>query len=282
MTTVIDQIIIRALKEDSYQNDITSKILIDSKHISIGHIVAKEAGVLCGIGIAKKVFYKVNPNIRFQMKFKDGQRFKKNDIICTFKGKTRSLLAGERTALNFLGYLSGITSATHNYVLKVKGTKAVILDTRKTVPNLRVLDKYAVKCAGGENHRFDLSEMVLIKDNHLLSASKQLSFEEIIRLMKRKTKRRIQVEVDTIKQYKEAVFGLPDMILLDNMNTRQLKEVVRFNNALQKNKRPLLEASGGVNLNNVRSVAQTGVDRISIGALTHTHKNINFSMELSD
>jgi nicotinate-nucleotide pyrophosphorylase (carboxylating) len=182
--------------------------------------------------------------------------------------------------LNFLGYLSGIATGTRQYVQKVRGTKAVILDTRKTTPGLRALEKYAVRCGGGGNHRSRLDQMVLMKDNHRAACGRQWNIAETVARLRKQTKKKIEIEVDNLTQFKQILSALPNMILLDNMTNAQMKRAVRLVKGLPRKKRPLLEASGGVTLSNVAGIARTGVDRISVGALTHTHKAVNMSMEL--
>lgn len=277
----INKIILAALQEDAYKEDVTTKFLIPRDQISQGYILVKEDAVLCGLDIARRVFKKLDPQLKFTTDFKDGARVKKNTKVAFFEGKTRTILTAERTALNFLSYLSGIATNTSQYVKKIQPFKAAILDTRKTTPTLRALERYAVRYGGGTNHRFNLKEMVLVKDNH------RKTFKNIAaltnRLLKIKSKSRIplEVEVDDLQEFIEILKINPDIILLDNFSVPQLKKAVRI---LKINKRgstrPLLEASGGVTLKNIRAVAQTGVDRVSIGALTHTHRGIDVSLEL--
>ncbi|MCK5580419.1 MAG: carboxylating nicotinate-nucleotide diphosphorylase [Candidatus Omnitrophica bacterium] len=273
----ITRLVRAALKEDSCNNDITTRGLIPNDKISSGTIIAREDAVICGITLVKEVFKALDPKAQFKAARNDGNMVKKNDTVITIKCKTRALLSGERTALNFLAYFSGIATMTHQYVKTIRPYKAAIMDTRKTLPGLRVLAKMAVRLGGGVNHRFCLNEMVLIKDNHRLANKKNLSMPDAIRLMKKKTKKPIIVEVDTLDQFEEDIEAHPDVILLDNMTTQQIQKAVVLN---KKHKKPcLLEASGGITLQNVKAVAKTGVDRISIGALTHSSKDIDFSME---
>jgi len=279
-TDYINTLIRRALSEDAASKDITTNSLIPGMHTSQCVIIVKEDAVLCGLAIAKKVFQKLNKHIRFQTKFKDGAIVKRNTTIAVLKGNTKSLLTGERVALNFLGYLSGIATNTHNYVMKARRQKAKIYDTRKTTPGLRLLEKYAVKCGGGYNHRSNLSELVLIKDNHRQACHPMQSIPQAIQRIRRKTKKALEIEVDNLNQFKQALPAAPNMILLDNMTCAQMKKAVTLTRILPRKKRPLLEASGGITLSNIVNVARTGVDRISIGSLTHSHKAINVSMEL--
>jgi len=275
----IDKIIARALSEDTAQNDITTAALFSKAAQSKACIIAKEEGVICGLLIGKRIFQKLDKNITFQAHVKEGQQVKKGVKLATIKGKTRALLTGERVVLNFVGYLSGIASQTRKYVQAIKSTKAQILDTRKTTPSLRVLEKYAVRCGGGYNHRHNLSEMAMIKDNHWAAG---VSITDAVRKIRQKTRKKIEVEVDDFKQLQQALDANADIILLDNMTIAQIKKAVMLVKKAKVKNKPLLEASGGINLKTVRAIAQTGVNRISIGALTHTHKALNVSMELSN
>lgn len=278
MSREIDYYIKRALDEDRARADITTKSLFPSSHISSAKIVVKEKAVLCGLEIAKQVFKKLDKNIRFSSSFGDGRFVKANTVVAKIKGRTRAILAGERTALNFLSYLSGIATQTAQYVVKARPLKTKILDTRKTTPTLRALEKYAVHCGGGHNHRFHLNDMVMIKDNHR-QLLRDESFLTLIQTCRKHTKRKIELEVDTLSQFKEALKAKPGYILLDNMNIDNLRKAVSLIKKV-KGKRPLLEASGGITLKNIRRTAQTGVDCISVGALTHHHRGINISLEV--
>lgn len=277
----IDQIVDLALREDRAREDITTKSLVGRLDISTADLIVKEDAVVCGLIVAKRVFQKLDRTVRFHSFCRDGQRVKKNITIISIRGKTRALLAGERVALNLLGHLSGIATITYRFVRAVVPYRVQILDTRKTTPGLRDLEKYAVKCGGGWNHRRDLSKMVLIKDNHrlFLKDSKKILREMIIHL-KKTVKKPIEVEVDDLKEFMQVLEARPDMILLDNMSEDQIRKAVRLRRKIKRRGVPLLEASGGITLQNVRRIAQIGVDRISIGALTHSHKSIDISMEL--
>jgi len=277
----IKKLILTALREDRSDRDITSRLLVPAGHTSTGAIIVEEDAVLCGLGIAKMVFQALDRNIRFKASFKDGDKVKRNTKIATLKGKTRALLAGERTALNFLGHLCGIATNTERYVRKVRGTKAKILDTRKTTPGLRVLQKYAVRCGGGINHRTDLSQMALIKDNHISASGTRWDPARAVNRIRKNTRKKIGLEADNLKQFKQALSANPDFILLDNMTPAQMSAAVRSLKGVPRAKRPLLEASGGITLANVARVAGTGVDRISIGALTHTLQSVTVTMEIS-
>jgi nicotinate-nucleotide pyrophosphorylase (carboxylating) len=236
-------------------------------------IAAREPGVVCGLIAAEPAFRSIEKRVRLTARAPDGSEVAKGDIIAEVEGPSRALLTGERTALNFIGHLSGIATATHAMVERIKGTKARVLDTRKTTPGLRMLEKYAVRCGGGVNHRIGLFDAVLIKDNHILAAGGIRAAVEAVRgRVARGTP--IEVEVDSLDQL-EAVLSLGvEKILLDNMDTVTLARAV----ALTKG-RALLEASGGVTLDTVRAIAETGVDFISSGALTHSARNLDVGLD---
>ncbi|MCA9405892.1 MAG: carboxylating nicotinate-nucleotide diphosphorylase [Candidatus Omnitrophica bacterium] len=271
------KIIDQALREDVYRDDITTNSLIPARSKSRANVIVKQNAVICGVDIMKQVFQRVDSTIIFRRIIRDGTLVRKGTLLAAVRGSSRSLLKAERVALNFISHLSGIATETNRYVKAVRPLKTQILDTRKTTPGLRLLEKYAVKCGGGVNHRFDLSEMVMIKDNHREVCRPQISIAESIRLIRRRTKKKIEVEVDTLKQFDEALAAKPDIILLDNMSTAQMKTAVA--RVKKQKSKVLLEASGGITLRNIRKTAQTGVHRISIGALTHTHQNIDVSLE---
>ena len=270
----IDDIIITALKEDINYIDVTTDYLIDDDSISEAYYVAKDDGVLCGIDIAKRVFMLLDDSIVFETKIKDGEKVKKGDILAEMKGSTKTLLKGERTALNLLQHLSGIASATNRCVEKVKGTRAQITDTRKTLPGLRALQKYAVTVGGGKNHRFNLSDGAMLKDNHIdagggIPATISKLRNKIGHMVK------IEVEVRNLSELKDAIDAGADIIMLDNMSYDEMREAVKINDG-----RRLLEASGNVTEENIRDVAETGVDIISLGALTHSVKCFDISMKI--
>lgn len=279
ISNYINKIIEAALTEDGYKDDITTNILVPKADRSTAHILVKEDAVVCGIDIAKNIFKRLDRSINFRSFVKDGDKVGKNTILATLTGPSRPILTGERTALNFLSHLSGIATSTSEYVKQVRPYKVKILSTRKTTPGLRVLEKYAVRCGGGENHRQDLSEMVLVKDNHQEVCRQKITIAEAVKQLKKRTRKKIEVEVDNIEQFKEALGAGADIILLDNMPTAQMNKAVKLTRPLKRIRRPLLEASGGVTLKNVRSIARTGVDRISVGALTHSHRATDVSME---
>ena len=280
----LEPIIEAALREDMPRGDITSENIIPPDSVSEAVILAKQAGVLAGLGVARRVFEKVNPAIGFLPLFEDGQPFCKGDILAEVKGNSVALLKGERTALNFLQRMSGIATTTQEYVQAARGTKAKILDTRKTTPGLRAIEKYAVRMGGGENHRLNLSEMVLIKDNHLDIAAKRWPKDDPIKRAMKAAKAKasgsmlIEVEVVNLDQVKSAIEAGGDMILLDNMTLDQMTKAVKLVKA--SSRKILTEASGGVKLDTVRQIAQTGVDRISIGALTHSARALDIALEM--
>lgn len=269
----VDFIIAAALKEDMPQGDVTSESVIPSDSISKAIILAKEEGVLAGIDVAKRVFQKIDQAVRFKKILEDGRAFKKGERLAELEGSSISLLKGERTALNFLQRMSGIATATRKFVQAIQGTKTKILDTRKTTPGLRVLEKYAVRMGGGLNHRFSLSEMVLIKDNHLRIVG---SISEAVRRAKQSVKPGVKIEVEatSLEEAKEAVQSGADMVMLDNMPTEKIKKVVRW----VKGRVPL-EASGKVTLAKAKEVASLGVDFISVGSLTHSYDSVDISIE---
>ncbi len=269
----------RALSEDLGDGDITSLCFIPADHSSSCRIIAKEPAVLAGTEVAAAVFREVDASLVVDLRVRDGLRVAAGDTVLAARGPTRALLAAERTALNFLQRLSGIATLTRRFVDAVAGTKAVILDTRKTTPGLREFERLAVRAGGGTNHRFGLFDRVLAKDNHLAVTGDAAGIQRAIdEGRRRKPDIAIEIEADTLGQVR-MLCGLRgvDIILLDNMTTAQLREAV----AIRGDKPIFLEASGGVNLDAVRAVAETGIDHISVGALTHSARAVDFSMEVS-
>jgi len=269
----IDRVIDTALKEDIPQGDITSESVIPPDSSSKAVLLAKEEGVLAGIGLAWLVFAKIDPKIVFEVEIEDGREFKSGDILARVEGNSISLLKGERTALNFLQRLSGIATATSRFVRAVEGTKTRILDTRKTTPGLRAFEKYAVQMGGGVNHRMNLSEMVLIKDNHLEIVG---SIAEAVVLARKKIpcEIRIEVEVTGLDAAKQAVEAGADMIMLDNVALDKMKEIIGWVAG-----RVPIEVSGGVDLDRVLEIAAAGPDYISVGALTHSFRSVDISLD---
>ena len=276
--TAINTIVRTALKEDAAYHDITTQTTIDRHSRSIARIIAGEKGVLCGTALVIAVFRTLDPKASFQLHAKEGQHFSKGKKVLTVKARTRAILSGERVALNLLSYASGIATLTSQFVKAAGAQNVKIMDTRKTLPGLRVLARMAVRCGGGVNHRFDLADMVMIKDNHrtVLNGS---PLAAVIQQVRRKTSKKIIVEVDRLNQFREVLDAHPEVILLDNMTPQQLHQAVMIKR--RGKYRTALEASGGITLQTIHKIAQTGVDRISIGALTHAARGIDFSLEIS-
>ncbi len=282
----IRKIVRCALKEDIGEKDITTQISIPSNLEGKAFIVANQKGVLCGINIAKEVFMHINRNLQFKALKKEGSKFIKGEKIALVKGKLSSILTGERVALNFLSFLSGIATYTERFVLKVKSSNVKIRDTRKTTPILRILEKYAVRIGGGFNHRFNLSEGIIVKDNHLRALKivgskkeiEKIKLKKFILFLKKKTSLPIEIEVENLKEFKEVIKYEPDIIMLDNFGLSSLKKAVIYRNEYFPHVK--LEASGGINLKNIKKIARTKVDFISVGALTHSASCIDFSLEM--
>ncbi|OGX43133.1 MAG: nicotinate-nucleotide diphosphorylase (carboxylating) [Omnitrophica WOR_2 bacterium RIFCSPLOWO2_12_FULL_50_9] len=281
VTAEINRIIEMALREDTARNDVTTNSLIDPRQIARAEIVVRQEAVVCGLDIVQRVFQKLDKSVKLRFFCKEGEKVRKDTRILLLKGKTRALLSGERTALNFLGHLSGVATAARQYVEAIYPCRTKILDTRKTTPGLRVLEKYAVRCGGAFNHRRNLQEMVIIKDNHRTACRQDQSIVGMVSHLRRITRKVVEVEVDTLPQFQEALEAGADVILLDNMTAVQIQKAVQMRGRMKKRPSPLLEASGGITLQNVRRMAQTGVERISIGALTHSHRFVDVSMELA-
>ena len=273
----IDNLIESALEEDVGAGDITTEMLVPSNAEMKGVFKAKENGVLCGLPIAKKVFLKLDPGIRMVFKKKDGDRIKSGEIIATVKGKARAILTGERLALNLLQRLSGVATETARFVEIARPYKATILDTRKTTPNLRLLEKYAVKTGGAQNHRMGLYDAVLIKDNHLMIVDIEKAVTEMRRFIPKSMT--VEVEVDTLEMLDKAIKVQPDVIMLDNMDLRTMElALIRMKSAKCRAK---VEVSGGVNIKNVGDIARLRVDYISIGSITHSPNAIDISLKLT-
>lgn len=270
----VDRIIESALLEDVGQGDITTSAVCNPGSVSVAEIKAKEEGVAAGIPIAEKVFQKLSPETVFTRLKQDGDRLVPGDVILRIKGPASAVLTGERLSLNILQRLSGIATETSEYVARCRGLKTKILDTRKTVPGLRELDKYAVQAGGGVNHRRGLYDGVMIKDNHIaLSGGISNAVDSVRKEYGDKFK--IEVETSDISQVGEALKAGADIIMLDNMTLQEMSEAVNLING-----KALTEASGGITLGTVREVAETGVDYISVGALTHSPKALDIAMYL--
>jgi nicotinate-nucleotide pyrophosphorylase (carboxylating) len=268
-----------AIHEDLGRGDITTDFLVPSSIRAVGRIVAKEKAIVAGSQTAAEVFRRIDSTLQIQTIVPDGGAVDSNAVIVEIRGAARSILKGERVALNFLQRLSGVATLTRKFVDAAANPKVKILDTRKTTPGLRALEKAAVVAGGGANHRFGLFDMVLIKDNHLVTAPGFTAFSQMLQNLRReKPELRIEVEAERLEQVRTflEIDGV-DVILLDNMKPAQMREAV----ALGRKKKVKFEASGGVTLNNVRQIAATGVDYISIGALTHSARAIDFSLEVT-
>ncbi|MEE4210162.1 MAG: carboxylating nicotinate-nucleotide diphosphorylase [Parvularcula sp.] len=270
---VIRELVRTALLEDVGQGaDVTSIATMGAETKGKAVIRARSAGVLCGLPLAEEVFRQIDPALSFRPALQDGDDLTVGQDVLSLEGSARSLLLGERTALNFLGHLSGIASLTARYVKAVEG-KAAIAATRKTLPGLRFVQKYAVRCGGGLPHRLSLSDCAMIKDNHIAAAG---SISEAIRRVRAYAGHtvKVEVEVDRLDQLLEALTASPDIVLLDNMTPEELRQVVEITNG-----RAILEASGGVTLETAPSIAESGVDVISVGALTHSAPNLDLGMD---
>lgn len=269
----LKRLIEEALIEDVGTGDITTLSTIPASKTITGRFLAKESGVLCGMDVAKAVFDAVDPAVILTAKKKDGDAFEKGDVLAEISGPARSILTGERVSLNLMQHLSGIATRTRAAVDEIAGTGAKIADTRKTTPGLRVLEKYAVRCGGGSNHRFNLADGVLIKDNHIAAAGSiknavSMARENIPHTLK------IEVEIETFEQLCEALEAGADIIMLDNMTTDDMKKAVAIVAG-----RAVTEASGNMGDKNLREVAECGVDLISIGALTHSVRAADISLK---
>ncbi|MBO7157036.1 MAG: carboxylating nicotinate-nucleotide diphosphorylase [Clostridia bacterium] len=269
----LNDLIEKALKEDVGTGDITTLSTIPADKTITGRFIAKETGILCGVDVARAVFAFVDPAIELNFSYKDGDKIEKGEVIATVSGLARSILTGERLALNLLQHMSGVATRTGEAVAKVQGTRARIADTRKTTPGLRVLEKYAVKCGGGSNHRFNLADGVLIKDNHIEAAGGITAAVEMARRNIPHTLK-IEVEIETFEQLEEALAASADIIMLDNMSNEDMKKAVEIVAG-----RAITEASGNMGEKDLRAVAETGVDLISIGALTHSVKALDISLK---
>jgi nicotinate-nucleotide pyrophosphorylase (carboxylating) len=274
----IDNIIDLALAEDISHGDVTTEALIPPDLQGKASILVKARGILAGSEIAKRVFVKVDPSLKVEVLIKDGAEVKPGDIVATISGSVASILKAERVALNFLQRLSGIASQTAQYVAKTQGFVVSITDTRKTTPGLRLLEKYAVRLGGGQNHRFHLGDGILIKDNHLAALhALGMSLKDIVAKAKQNDPHglKVEVEVNTVQGALDAVEAGADIIMLDNMSPDEMRRVVSLVSGRVK-----IEASGGITLENIRPIAVAGVDIISIGALTHSSKALDISLEL--
>lgn len=279
----VKNIIINALKEDLGKGDITSRALITEKKYVKAAIFAKEPCVACGLSIAGMVFKLQDEDIKFKSLVKDGESVKKGTRLAQIYGRAKSILGAERVALNFLSHLCGISTKTRAFVKAVSPCKTKILDTRKTIPGMRLLEKYAVRIGGGFNHRLSLDEMVMIKDNHRKILGDRLWALDFKKMKTIIGGLQIEIEVNNLSEFKKALQLKPDIIMLDNMAIRDLRKAVEIRNCRTpkaKYQTPKLEASGGVSLKNVKKIASCGVDRISIGELTHSVESVDLSLEI--
>lgn len=270
----VDEIIVNALKEDINYVDVASDYLIPEGQRDNAYFVAKADGVLCGLSVAMRVFALLDDTFEAKLYKHDGDKVQKGDLIAEFSGKTVLLLKGERTALNLLQHMSGIATATAAAVELVKGTNAQITDTRKTLPGLRALQKYAVTCGGGKNHRFNLSDGAMLKDNHIDAGG---GITNAVNALRGKLGHMVKIEVETrdLAEVREALAAGADIIMLDNMSNEMMREAVKIIDGRAKT-----EASGGITLETIAAVAKTGVDIISLGALTHSVKAFDISMKM--
>jgi len=272
-TDTLERIVHAALAEDIGAGDVTTEATVSADAVGAAELIVKEAGVVCGLRVAEATFLALDPDIRFEPLARDGDVVEPPAVVARVSGSQRAILTGERVALNFLGRLSGIATLTRRYVDAIDGTGAAVLDTRKTTPGLRALDKHAVASGGGRNHRFGLDDAVLIKDNHLRAAGSIAGAVELIRAA---CDLPIEVECETLEQVGDALVAGVDAILLDNMTPAQLRDSVALAGG-----RARLEASGGITLDTIRAIAETGVDEISVGALTHSAPSLDVSLELT-
>ena len=270
----VDDIILRALKEDITYVDLASDYLIPETQENTAYFVSKADGVLCGLDVALRTFELLDKDFKATVYKKDGDTLKKGDLIAEFTGKTTLLLKGERTALNLLQHMSGIATATAAAVELVKGTNAQVTDTRKTLPSLRALQKYAVTCGGGKNHRFNLSDGAMLKDNHIDASG---GITNAVQKLRDKLGHMVKIEVETrnLDEVKEALLAGADIIMLDNMSCEEMRAAVKLIDGKAKT-----EASGGITLETIADAAKTGVDIISLGALTHSVTAFDISMKM--
>ena len=269
----VDNYIINTLKEDITSEDVSTNAVMPENKNGSAQLICKQDGVLCGLDVFERAFKLLDENSRFETEFSDGDEVKKGTLIGTVYGDIKALLSAERTGLNYLQRMSGIATITREYAKELEGYKTVLLDTRKTTPNMRPFEKHAVKVGGGTNHRYNLSDGVLLKDNHIGAAG---AVEKAIDMAKAYAPfvRKIEIETETLEQVKEALEAGADIIMLDNMDNETMKEAVRLIDG-----RAETECSGNVTKERLRSIAETGVDFVSCGALTHSAPIIDFSLK---
>ena len=290
-TRRIDVLIQLAIQEDIFTGDITTEALIPGDLDASGEFVAKEEGIVAGLPVIEYFFSRLDKTVSLKQRVKDGDFVNKGDAIASVHGKAKVLLSGERIALNFLQRLSGIATMTARFVSQIKPLNTSIMDTRKTIPGWRFLEKYAVSVGGGVNHRMGLYDQALVKDNHLDVLKRIYSpqtspsagaIENAVSTLRQKITKGVLIEVEarTLEEVMDALRGGADIILFDNMDVAQLRDAVALAQDWKGGRRPLTEASGNITLENVRAVAQTGVDRISVGAITHSAKALDISLEM--
>ena len=272
----LDDLIRRSLDEDIGTGDITTNSIVGSDLKIRGRFIAKESGIICGLLVARRVFELLNPEIKLDDQIFEGSSAAKGAVIAEISGSAQQILTGERVALNFLQHLSGIATRTHEAVMQVAGTNAVIADTRKTTPGLRILEKYAVRVGGGSNHRFNLSDGILIKDNHIRAAG---GIRQAVAAARKNATHtlKIEVETETMAQVEEAIACRADIIMLDNMTMEEMANAVTLIDGRAK-----VEASGNMGEKNLKEVAATGVNIISIGAITHSVRALDISLRFDD
>ncbi|MBQ7740200.1 MAG: carboxylating nicotinate-nucleotide diphosphorylase [Eubacterium sp.] len=269
----VDTYILNTLKEDITSEDVSTNAVMPEDKQGRAELICKQDGIVCGLDVFERTFYLLDKNSRFEANFKDGDTVKKGEIIGVIYGDIKALLSGERTALNYLQRMSGIATLTRKYADELKGYKTVLLDTRKTTPNMRPFEKHAVRVGGGTNHRYNLSDGVLLKDNHIGAAGSITKAIEMARAYAPFV-RKIEIETETLAQVEEAVNAGADIIMLDNMDNETMKKAVELIGG-----RAQSECSGNVSIERLKSIAETGVDFVSVGALTHSAPIMDVSLK---
>jgi nicotinate-nucleotide pyrophosphorylase (carboxylating) len=274
-----------ALNEDIGAKDVSTVYSVRPGTTGEAVIIARNRGIVCGVDILKETMLMVNNSLKFKVLKNDGSAVAKDDVVVVVKGRLGDILTAERVAVNFISILSGVATTTRQFIDKVCDTKVTILDTRKTTPGMRLMEKYAVRIGGGTNHRVGLYDGIIIKDNHLRAAGILINgkinnprLREVIGQLREGTGFKVEIEVETIDEFRHVAIDKPEIVMLDNFNLKQIKRAVKYRNDSCPNIK--LEVSGGVNLKNVRKIALTGVDFISIGSITHSPKSFDFSLEI--
>lgn len=273
MSLNIDPLLISALKEDISPYDLSANAIIEENLMGKAELICKEDGILCGLEIFKRVFYLIDHEIKISSKLKDGMKIEKNQVIAEIEGDMKVILSGERTALNYLQRMSGIASYTKKMLDILEGSQSQLVDTRKTSPNNRTLEKYAVKTGGAKNHRYNLTNGVMLKDNHIEVAG---SIKKAVDLARKNLSfvHKIEVETENLQMVQEALDAKADIIMLDNMTIDQMKKAIKI-----IDKKAEIEISGNINEDNLREIGKLGADYISMGALTHSSKILDFSLK---